>query len=120
KVYAAAQREWLAVAKREGVELAQFTAVKPSWMPAILCLPNWIFLHLAKAMLDIDPHARSSMWEDIQSGRKTEVAFLNEAVARRAEQLGMQAPVNRQISAMIHSLERGEDVSLDRLCALAS
>ncbi|MBT8139121.1 MAG: 2-dehydropantoate 2-reductase, partial [Gammaproteobacteria bacterium] len=53
KVYAAAQREWLAVAKREGVELAQFTAVKPSFMPVILCLPNWIFLHLAKAMLEI-------------------------------------------------------------------
>ena len=51
RVYAAAQREWLAVAAAEGVELVQFTAVKPSLMPAILSLPNWIFLRLAKAML---------------------------------------------------------------------
>ncbi|HIG67208.1 MAG TPA: 2-dehydropantoate 2-reductase [Porticoccaceae bacterium] len=115
KIYAAAQREWLAVAKMEGVELAQFTAVKPSWMPIILCLPNWIFLRLAKAMLDIDPHARSSMWEDIKAGRKTEIAFLNEAVANRAEELGIAAPVNRKISAMIHIREQGGSVSLDTL-----
>ena len=56
--------------QQRGVELGQFTAVKPAWMPAILSLPNWLFLRLAKAMLDIDPHARSSMWEDISQGRK--------------------------------------------------
>lgn len=115
KVYAAAQREWLAVAAMEGVELAQFTAVKPSWMPIILSLPNWIFLHLAKTMLDIDPHARSSMWEDIKIGRKTEIEFLNEAVANRAEALGIDAPINRKISALINSLDQGQSVSLDRL-----
>ncbi|MDA7853249.1 2-dehydropantoate 2-reductase [Porticoccaceae bacterium] len=115
KVYAAAQREWLAVAKAEGVELAQFTAVKPSWMPMVLSLPNWIFLRLAKAMLDIDPHARSSMWEDIKLGRKTEIAFLNEAVVKHAEKLGIDVPVNRKITALIHRLEKGDTVSLDSL-----
>ena len=35
-------------------------------------------------------------------------------------QLGMDAPVNRQISAMIVSLEKGEEVALAQLCALAS
>ncbi|MDB3967277.1 2-dehydropantoate 2-reductase [Porticoccaceae bacterium] len=115
KVYAAAQREWLAVAKAEGVELAQYTGVKPSWLPRLLSLPNWLYLRLAKAMMDIDPHARSSMWEDISSGRKTEIEFLNEAVVRRAEILGIDAPVNRKISALIHSLEQGETVSLDSL-----
>ena len=115
RVYAAAQREWLAVAAAEGVELVQFTAVKPSLMPAILSLPNWIFLRLAKAMLDIDPLARSSMWEDIQLGRKTEIEFLNQAVVNRAESLGIEVPVNRKISALIHSLERGEIVSLEQL-----
>ncbi len=113
RVYAAAQREWLAVAKAEGVELAQFTAVKPAWMPTVLSLPNWIFLHLAKAMLDIDPHARSSMWEDIKLGRKTEIEFLNEAVVRRAETLGIEVPVNRKIAALIHRLEKGATVSLE-------
>ena len=114
-MYAAAQREWLAVAAAEGVELVQFTAVKPSLMPAILSLPNWIFLRLAKAMLDIDPLARSSMWEDIQLGRKTEIEFLNQAVVKRAEALGIEVPVNRKISALIHSLEGGETVSLEQL-----
>ena len=115
KVYAAAQREWLVVAKMEGVELAQFTAVRPSWMPAILSLPNWIFLRLSKAMLDIDPHARSSMWEDIKWGRKTEIAFLNEAVVKHAEKFGIDVPVNRKITALIHKIERGNIVSLDSL-----
>ena len=115
RVYAAAQREWLAVAAAEGVELVQFTALKPSLMPAILSLPNWIFLRLAKAMLDIDPLARSSMWEDIKLGRKTEIEFLNQAVVKRAEILGIQVPVNRKISALIHTLECGETVSLEQL-----
>ena len=120
RVLAAAQHEWLSVAKREGVEMAQLTAVKPALMPVIMRLPNWIFLHLAKAMLQIDPQARSSMWEDIQAGRKTEIAYLNQAVCEHAEKLGMDAPVNRQISAMIVSLEQGEEVPLAQLCALVS
>ena len=115
KVYAAAQREWLEVANMEGVELAQFTAVRPSWMPAILSLPNWIFLRLAKAMLDIDPHARSSMWEDIKLGRKTEIAFLNGAIVKRAEKLGIDVPINKKITALIHKIEKGETVSLTLL-----
>jgi len=100
--------------------LAQFTAVKPAWMPVIMSLPNWIFLRMAKAMLQIDPQARSSMWEDIQAGRKTEIEYLNQAVVVHAEKLGIDAPVNRQISAMIVSLEKGEEVALTQLCALAS
>lgn len=115
KVCAAAQREWLEVAKAEGVELVQFTAVKPSWMPIVLGFPNWIFLRLAKTMLDIDPLARSSMWEDIQSGRKTEIEFLNQAVVKRGEILGVDVSVNRKISSLIHSLECGDTVSLEEL-----
>ena len=84
-------------------------------MPTILSLPNWIFLRLAKAMLDVDPLARSSMWEDIKLGRKTEIEFLNQAVVKRAEALGIEVPVNRKISALIHSLEGGETVSLEQL-----
>jgi 2-dehydropantoate 2-reductase len=84
-------------------------------MPIILSLPNWLFLRLAKAMLDIDPHARSSMWEDISMGRKTEIEFLNEAVVKRAEKLGLDTPVNRKISALIHNLERGDSVTLEQL-----
>ena len=103
------------MAAAEGVELGQFTAVKPAWMPAILSLPNWLFLRLAKAMLDIDPHARSSMWEDISQGRKTEIEFLNEAVVRRGEKVGLDMPVNRKISSLIHSLERGDSVTLEQL-----
>ena len=115
RLYAAAQREWLQVATAEGVELGQFTAVKPAWMPTILSLPNWLFLRLAKAMLDIDPHARSSMWEDISMGRKTEIEFLNEAVVKRGEKLGLDTPVNRKISALIHNLERGDSVTLEQV-----
>ena len=84
-------------------------------MPAILSLPNWIFLRLAKAMLDIDPHARSSMWEDIKLGRKTEIAFLNGAIVKRAEKLGIDVPVNKKITALIHKIEKGETVSLTLL-----
>jgi len=48
-------------------------------------------------------------------GRKTEIAFLNEAVVKHAEKLGIDVPVNRKITALIHRLEKGDTVSLDSL-----
>jgi len=115
QVLAGAMREWLAVAKAEGVALKQFTAVKPSWIPTILSLPNWLFKRLATAMLEIDPLARSSMWEDIQAGRKTEIEFINGAVADRADALGLNAPVNRMIAHLVQEKEQGQPVSVTRL-----
>lgn len=119
KVLAKAMQEWLAVAKAEGVQLEQYTVIKPAMLPTLLALPNFLFKRLAKQMLQIDPEARSSMWEDVELGRQTEIAYLNSAVTKRAQELGIKAPVNAQISEQIRQLEAGQARSLSALRALA-
>lgn len=47
----------------------------------------------------------NSMFQDIRAGRRTEIDFINGALAREAEQLGISAPVNRTLSQLIKALE---------------
>ncbi len=61
----------------------------------------------ALVALRMDPTARSSMWEDLQAGRRTEVDYLNGAVVALAEKAGLDAPANRRIVALVHDAEQG-------------
>jgi 2-dehydropantoate 2-reductase len=47
----------------------------------------------------------SSMYQDISSGRKTEIDFLNGAIVLRAKKLGIDAPYNTFISEQIRFME---------------
>ncbi|MFK3975570.1 2-dehydropantoate 2-reductase [Shewanella vesiculosa] len=103
---AKAIKEWLMVCEAADIQLHQYTKVKPQWLPTMLSLPNFLFNRLAQKMLDIDPKARSSMWEDIQAKRKTEVEFINGAVVKIGKRYGVRAPVNQAIVAQIEALEQ--------------
>ena len=48
----------------------------------VLRLPNWLFTRLARRMLQIDAQARSSMWDDLEAGRVTEIDAICGAVVR--------------------------------------
>lgn len=103
---AGAMSEWLKVCQTANITLHQYTKVKPQWLPVILSMPNMVFTLLAQQMLDIDPQARSSMWEDIQAKRKTEIEYINGAVVRLGKQYGVKTPINEAIVAKIHQLEQ--------------
>lgn len=49
--------------------------------------------------------ATSSTLQDIERGRRTEIDSLNGYVARRGEELGVPAPVNRTLHALVKLLE---------------
>lgn len=49
---------------------------------------------------------RSSMLQDIERGRRTEIDYLNGRIASLAEQSGVQAPVNATLAALVRALER--------------
>ncbi len=49
---------------------------------------------------------RCSMLRDLDVGRKTEIDALNLAVARRASELGCDAPLNRAVAALVQAAER--------------
>ncbi|MDP3230980.1 MAG: 2-dehydropantoate 2-reductase [Acidovorax sp.] len=101
RVFAALQTEALRVMARAGITPAQVTAVSTTLLPHVLRLPNWLFTRLAQRMLQIDATARSSMWDDLEAGRVTEVDALSGAVVRLAEKHGMQAPLNARMCELL-------------------
>jgi len=101
RVFAALQTEALRVMARAGITPAQVTAVSPTLLPHVLRLPNWLFTRLAKRMLQIDATARSSMWDDLEAGRVTEIDALSGAVVRLAAQHGIAAPLNARMCELL-------------------
>ncbi|MCB1607386.1 MAG: 2-dehydropantoate 2-reductase [Xanthomonadales bacterium] len=102
-----AQSEALGLLDLAGIRPAKLTAVPARWVPRVLNLPDWLFARVANRMLEIDPLARSSMWEDLVAGRVTEVDWINGEIVRLAERLGRQAPVNAKLMALIREAEAG-------------
>ncbi len=62
--------------------------------------------YLLEEQLPPTAQHRSSMLQDIERGKKTEVDYLNGAVARLGRKHGIPTPYNDAIAAIIKSLER--------------
>ncbi len=112
---AAAIEELLDLCQRLHIETYSYTSLPNRYIPMLLRTPNWLFKRLAKKMLEISSEARSSMWDDIQAGKATEIDFLNGAVVTLAQQLKLDAPVNRLLVQLVKRKEQGEPI---RLCPL--
>lgn len=111
RVLADLQEEALAILRRAGMRPAQIAPVPPHLMPRLLRLPNWLFRLIAARMLRMDPNARSTMWDDLQQGRFTEIDELCGMVVRLANQHGMQAPRNAAMCKLIASHHKGARLS---------
>ena len=103
---ALAQREALALYAQAGIRPMQLTALPPHWLARLLTVPDWLFQRLAQRMLAMDPLARSSMWEDLEAGRRTEVDWIQGEVVKLASELGSVAPVNACLLALIREAEQ--------------
>jgi 2-dehydropantoate 2-reductase len=113
KVMAACVREGLRVLKRAGIKPKIDAPLPPSLVPALMELPDAIFRLASKRIVSIDPNARSSMWEDLQRGRKTEVDLLNGEIVRLGAQLDVPTPINQRIVDLVKEAEqRGAPPSL--------
>jgi 2-dehydropantoate 2-reductase len=106
---AAQMSEALAAMKAAGIAPARIGRLKPSLLPFVLRLPDSLFRLLARQMLAVDPAARSSMWEDLQQHRRTEIGQFQGAVVRLAAAKGRQAPVSQAIMELVlDAEERGK------------
>ena len=116
---AMAQAETLRLLDAAGIALVRLTKLPPHRLPLLLSVPDWLFRRLAAKMVAIDPLARSSMWEDFEAGRPTEIDYINGEVLRLAERLGRSAPINRRLVELVHAAERGgcRDWTADALYA---
>ena len=70
-------------------------------------MPTFIVKLVTAAQMKVDPEARSSMWEDLQRGRPTEVDWLNGEIVDLARKVGVDAPLNARIVALVHEAEGG-------------
>jgi 2-dehydropantoate 2-reductase len=111
-----AQRSWrvlladqmaeaLAAIKAEGIAPVSSTPIPARLMPPLLRLPDTIFGVLLGRTMQIDPQARSSMSEDLQRGRRTEIDHLQGVVAAIADRRGLNAPLSRRVIELIRQAE---------------
>ncbi|TJW33856.1 MAG: 2-dehydropantoate 2-reductase [Mesorhizobium sp.] len=100
--------EALAAMKASGIAPARIAGLRPALLPLVLRLPDWLFRRLARRMLAIDPNARSSMWDDLQRRRPTEIDDLQGAILRLCGKTGVPAPMTERVAALVRHAEAGK------------
>lgn len=105
KLLAAQIAEALQIVKAAGIKPKPSNEVPPELLPRILRLPTPLFGVLARAMMQIDPEARSSTWEDLVAHRPTEVDQFQGAIIRLARLQGLKAPVSEAILCRVKQAE---------------
>ena len=105
KCVAAIVGEALDVMRAAGIRPKRIGPLPVAVFPLALRLPTPLIRVVARAQLRIDPEARSSMWEDLGRGKKTEVDYLNGEVVRLARSIGRDAPINARVVALVHQVE---------------
>lgn len=106
KILRQSMQEGLQALKAADIAPGQVAAVPMFLVPIILSLPNWIFKRVAHKMLAMDPKARSSMWEDLQSKRPVEVDYINGEIVKLGDQFKVNTPVNKRLIKMVKEAQR--------------
>lgn len=106
KVIAAVVGEALGVLKAADIKPARLRGVPLGIMPAVLRMPTAIVKLVTRQQMKVDPEARSSMWQDLDRRRLTEVDYLNGEIVKLAESSGAEAPFNARIVELIHAAEQ--------------
>jgi 2-dehydropantoate 2-reductase len=107
RVFAACLAEGVAVLARAGIPVRSDAPLPPSMLPAVLRLPDGLFKVAARRMLTIDAAARSSMQEDVQRQRPTEIDLLNGELVALGTRHGVPTPCNTRVMALVKQAERG-------------
>jgi 2-dehydropantoate 2-reductase len=105
RLFADQMAEGLAAIRAEGIKPVSSTPIPAGWTPALLRLPDAVFEMVLGRAMKIDPEARSSMWEDLRRGRRTEIDYLQGVITAIADRHGLKVPLSRRIVALIKSAE---------------
>src|SRR5438132_1449309 len=105
RLYADQVAEGLAAMRAKGIRPVSPTPIPAGWMPPLLGLPDMIFEAMLGRTMKIDPEARSSMSEDLQRGRRTEIDYLQGVITEIADRRGLAAPLSRRIVELIRKAE---------------
>jgi len=99
--------EAIAILSAAREPVSKFGKQSHSKMITVLRLPDRLYNLIANMIVKIDPHARSSMLDDLESGRDCEINYLQGEIVRLAAQQGMRAPINA------YFLQRVEQAFMD-------
>jgi 2-dehydropantoate 2-reductase len=105
RLFADQMTEGLAALRAEGIRPVSSTPIPANWTPALLRLPDAVFEIMLGRTMKIDLEARSSMWEDLQRGRRTEIDYLQGVITAIADRHGLQVPLSRRIVELIKRAE---------------
>ncbi len=98
-------REALRAMKAADIVPVGAAALPPALTPHVLRLPDALFQVLARRMMKIDANARSSMWDDLRHGRRTEIDSLQGVIVTLAERHGLDVPLTRRIVDLVKAAE---------------
>lgn len=94
--------EALGVAKANGVTVGTFNGRSPTALVKTLRLPDMAYRVIMQTIVKIDAKARSSMLDDLEVGRVSEIEYLQGEIVKRAEDAGTAAPNNAAILAAVN------------------
>lgn len=100
-VLAAMIAEAIDILNKAGITPAAFGKASPQKMLKILPLPNWIYAIIMNRIVKIDPSARSSMLDDLDSGRPCEIEYLQGEIVALARSVGLSAPINARVQSLV-------------------
>jgi 2-dehydropantoate 2-reductase len=66
------------------------------------------FIDAMAGFTGLPPHARSSMLEDLERGRRLELPWLSGAVVRIGDEVGVDAPTHRLIVSLLRPHVQGK------------
>lgn len=97
--------EALSVMKTAGISPKSATPLPTQIVPMVLRFPTPLFKIISGRTLKIDPSARSSMWEDLEHHRMTEIDELQGVVVELAQKQGIPVPLCARVSSLIKEAE---------------
>ncbi|UGV25070.1 2-dehydropantoate 2-reductase [Rhodopseudomonas boonkerdii] len=104
-LFADQMAEGLAVLRAAGISPVAATPIPPWFTPHLLRLPDNLFGPILRRVMKIDANARSSMWEDLQRGRPTEIDYLQGVILQLANQYGVATPLSRRVVETVKAAE---------------
>ena len=95
--------EGLAVAAAHNIEVGSFNGRKPDSLLKVLGLPDLAYRIVMQFIVKIDAKARSSMLDDLEAGRGSEVDYLQGEIVRQAAVIQVQSPYNAAALAAVNA-----------------
>eukprot|EP01098_Paradermamoeba_levis_P014899 TRINITY_DN7318_c0_g1_i1.p1 TRINITY_DN7318_c0_g1~~TRINITY_DN7318_c0_g1_i1.p1 ORF type:complete len:317 (-),score=94.10 TRINITY_DN7318_c0_g1_i1:158-1108(-) len=105
KVVAEVVKEGVRAITANQIQFTRYGKIYPPHIPFMLELPDWLFVPLSPFLVKIDPKARSSMLEDLDAGKRTEIDLLNGEIIQLGKKGNVATPVNEKIVSLVKKNE---------------